>query len=176
MRIIILLIYLFFGNSLLFAQTQIVHECAEILSTKDAFLHEAIKKSLSSSNLFDYQTEDYPCAHQQYIFDAFKQTFNQEIFKHATAYSFSLLKTGDDLFSIERFVFKNKHDADVVGNIIRQRKINNLQIESLTYYDFFLNENNLFFFIADRQSFNKNQPIFKIIKDNFLLEMQKITR
>jgi hypothetical protein len=170
MRIILLIFLVFLGNTHLFAQKQLVYECENKYSIKDTLLQQAIESSIANSNSIEVQIEDLPCTHKKYIFNALSRTFKRKIFSRATSYSFSLLKNGENFFSIERFVFKNKQTADNFGKIICQRKINNLQIESLTYFDFFLSGNNLVFFIADRQSYNENQSLFKIIKENFLLE------
>lgn len=167
-KIISLVCLVFFGTSSLFAQGQIVYECAGKLSIKDRLLHLAIEKTVADSNSIEFQTEDSPCNHKKYIVNAFNRTFNRKIFSRASGYSFSLLKKNEDPFSIERFVFRNKQDAVSVSKIISRRKINNLQIESLTYYDFFLSGNDLIFFIADRQSFNENQHFFRSIKETFL--------
>jgi len=169
MRIILLIFLVFLGNTPLFAQKQIVYECESKYSIKDTLLQQAIESSIANSNSIEVQIEDLPCTHKKYFFNALARTFNRKIFNGAISYSFSLLKNGENFFSIERFVFKNKQTADNVGKIIRQRKINNLQIESLTYFNFFLSENNLVFFVADRQSYNENQSLFEIIKENFLL-------
>jgi hypothetical protein len=60
--------------------------------------------------------------------------------------------------------------AALIAKTLRDRNNNTLQIESLTLYEFFLIENNLMIFIADRQSYQFNKPLFKDIEDNFQAE------
>lgn len=168
---IVLAAYLvFFCTSFVFAQEQMANKCEGKDSVKDTLLKQAIEKSVANNSSIAFQAEELPCTHKKYIFNAFSRTFNKKIFSTSTGYSFVLLKNGEHPFSIDRFVFKTKQAAETVEKIIRKRKINNLQIESLTYYDLFLSENNLVFLIADRESFSANQPFFKIIKENFLME------
>lgn len=149
-------------------QERIVYECANKHAIDDTLLQRAIQASVANNSHIKFQADDSPCAHRNYIDTAFNRTFKQSLFHRARGYAFALLTNDDNYFSIERFVFKTRQDANAIANIIRQRKITHLQIESLTYFDFFLSGNDLVFFVAESQSFNENKPLFSAIKENFI--------
>ena len=91
-------------------------------------------------------------------------------FKLALNHSFSLIRDGENYFSAERFIFKDRRTAESLAMRLKSRSTNTLQIESFTRYDFLLVENNLVFFIAENESYLNNRALFEDIKNNFLAE------
>lgn len=166
-RLLSLCFALVFATSAV-AEPRTPNICEPGSTASEASLQQAVAKSIAGMDAVELQSEDMPGAHQKFISDAFARTFNLNIHKLACGYAFCLVKSGDNFFSVDRFTFKNRQAADAVDKVIRRRKINNLQVKSLTYYDFFVSGNDLVFFIADRQSYQESQALFKAIKENYL--------
>jgi hypothetical protein len=151
----------------LFAQQRMVSECANKPSIKDSKLQTAIQKSIGNNSAIEFLTEGSPCQHTKRIVNALNRTINKNYFNLALNHSFSSITNGGNSFSVERFIFKNNQTAALIAKSLKDRSTNTLQIESFTMYDLFLIENNLIIFIADRQSYQFNKPLFSDIKDNF---------
>lgn len=166
--IVLLMSLLFVWAPSLFGQPRTVPECGDRHAITDIPLQQAVTQAGIAS--VEFQTEDFPCAHNKYVSKAFLRTFGIEVFRLASGHSFLLVKNGANRFSIDVFAFETKQAAEAVEKTIRRRKIHNLQIESLTYYDFFVNGKNLVFFIADRRTFNESRALFKRINDQLLTE------
>lgn len=154
----------------LFAQQRTVSECANKPSIKDSLLQTAIQKSIVKNSAIEFLTEDSPCQHTKRIVNDLNRTINKKSFNLAVNHSFSSIKNGENSFSVQRFIFKNNRTAGLIAKSLKDRSTNTLQIESFTLYDFFLIENNLIIFIADRQSYQFNKSLFNDIKDNFQAE------
>ncbi len=165
-----LLMILLMASGLCAQQQRTVFECADKPSTKDSLLQTAIQKSIVNHAAIEVLNEDAPCQHAGRIVNALNRTLNKKSFNRAVHHSFSSLKNGEHSFTVERFIFKNKQTADLIAKSLKDRSVNTLQIESFTFFDLFSFENNLIIFIADRQSYQFNQPLFNELKDNFQAE------
>jgi hypothetical protein len=166
----LLLFILLLTAPCVFAQKQTVYVCANKPPATDSLLQNAIGKSIANNSSIEFLTEDSPCDHTKYIVNALNRTINKKSFNLAANHSFSSVKNGENPFSVERFIFKNNQTAAAIARALKNRSVNTLQIKEFTLYDFVLVENNLILFIADRESYEANQPLFDEIKNNLQAE------
>lgn len=153
-------------------QQQVVSQCSK-RPLKDSLLRKAIEQVTAGRAEIEFVTEPSPCEHARYTANALDRTINKRSFSLAPSHSFSLLKNKDHFFSVERFVFKSGRTAALVGESLKNRSVNTLQVESLTLYDYFVIDRNLILFIANRDSYQFNKALFSEIKDKFQEEYRR---
>lgn len=154
----------------LFAQTQKISECANKPPVQDSRLQNALQKITDKNPAIEILANDSPCEHTKTIVRALNRTIDKNSFNLARHHSFASIKNGEHSFSAERFVFKTNQAAAAIAKTLKNRSVNTLQIESLTLYDFLVIKNNLLIFIADRESYHFNKPLFGEIKNHFQAE------
>lgn len=169
----ILLCLLMVLGSSAYAQGTSVFDCSAPCSKPETDFQNAIEKTASGLGSFEFRTEATPCDHKKFIVSSFEKTFKKNIFQEAKIYSLSMLKKGESQFSIERFVYNDTDAAAAAAEIISARKVKNLQIESLTYYDFFPVGTDLLILISDRQSQDVGQQFFSSLKENYTKKLMK---
>jgi hypothetical protein len=170
LRLTLLVLALLFTPAYLFAQESIVYECSIKSPIKDSLLKDAIEKATANKQAIQFIKEAMPCTHTRWITDVLNRTINKRFFNQATIHYFSLIKDGELSFSIERFVFKDKNTVTLITKALKARTTRTLHLKALTFYDYFQVENNLIFFIADRESYKVNKDLFDLIKDRFQIE------
>ena len=151
-----------------FAQNQIVHACNIKQGSQDKRLQAALEKSISEIGAIQVMDVDQPCVHKKFITDALKRTFDQDISKSISAHTFSFLRNENGFFAIDKFIFKNQGAINDFEKKIRQRKHNNLQVKSLTYYRYFVKENELILLSATGDGFKQNQMVFTEIEKIYM--------
>ncbi len=171
-RILFLLLVLLITTPYLFAQQPMVYECADNPKVKDALMQKAIEKAVADNRAIGFLTESSPCGHTKNIAASLNETVSGKHFNRKIGHLFSLLKNGEDFFSVEQFVFKDHKTAASVAKTLEQRDNNVLKSKSRTRYDFFLLDNNIFFFIADSQIYQSNRSVFVNLKDNLTAEYE----
>jgi hypothetical protein len=169
--------YIKFGISLLlicsciapaFAQNKIIHACNTEQAIQDERLQITLEKLITKIGAIEVLADDQPCVHKKSMINAFKRTFGQDISKSISAHTFSFLRSESGLFSIDKFIFKNQAAINDFEKKIHQRKNNNLQVKSLTYYSYFFKENEVIFFSATGNGFKENQVIFTEIEKIYM--------
>lgn len=172
-KILISVFIILFASSTVFTQKKTVYQCPNTTEANGSILQNAIQKTKADDKPVDFLTENNPCSHSKGIKSNLNNTIDKNLFNLAKSHTFSLIKVGEDFFSIEQFVFKTERQANLINQILAKRKSNMLQTPGVTFYDYFLVGNNLVFYIADRQVYRANLPFFQNVKENFLLEYKK---
>jgi hypothetical protein len=126
-----------------FAQNKIVHSCNTKQANQDQHLEVALEKSVAEIPTIKLLAVDEPCVHKKYITDAFKRTFGKTIAKSISGHTFSFLSSDAGFFSIDKFTFEDQAAIQNFEKIVHQKKDNSLQVKSLTYYNYFVNRNEL---------------------------------
>ena len=170
---ILLFCLLMIPVSYAYAQRTSVFDCSDPCSKPETDFQNAIEKTAEVIGSVEFRTEAIPCDHKQFIVSSFERTFKKNIFQKAKIYSFSMLKKGESQFSNERFVYDDIDKAAAAAETIGSRKVKNLQIESLTYYDFFSVGTDLLILISDRQSQDVGQRFLGSLKENYTKKLMK---
>lgn len=152
------------------AQQKIVYLCPSNQSASAALLEKTIQETISGDESISFLSENNPCAYSKSVKSNLNVAINKKNFDLAENHSFSLIKIGEDFFSIEQFTFKTEKQANSISQILSNRKNNMLQTESVTFYACFQIRNNLIFYIADRQVYRNHLPFFQNFKKSFLTE------
>ncbi|HEU5135733.1 MAG TPA: hypothetical protein VFU13_11360 [Steroidobacteraceae bacterium] len=140
--------------------------CEGKLKITDGQLLEAVQSSLAKSSIIPVTDEDATTL-GKYIERALRRTFEKDIVALAADHSCSVHANGENRFSIHVLGFRDQAAAGAATALIEKRTAHTLAIESLTYYSFMQAGTSLLFFIADRESFEANEPVFAAIKATY---------
>lgn len=160
------LLFVLLASLPLRAQELKVLECPKRGHATDSMLRTALQKSVEAKTNVEFPAEDSPCDYTASIVKTLNRAINRKSFNSADSHSFVFIRNNDNLFSVERFVFKDSRTAASVGKALEKRKRNTLPLESPTSYDFLLLDNNLLVFIANTNSFRFNEPLIAEIKQH----------
>jgi len=140
--------------------------CEGNLEVQDPQLLEAIQSSLAERGIAKV-TDDNTSTERKYIGNALRRTFEKDLVALAANHSCAVFAHGENRFSIHVLRYADQPTAHAAAIMVGQRKANTLKIQALTYYSFLPAGTTLVFFVADRQSYEANRPVFDAIKARY---------